>query len=180
MATNFPTSVDSFTTKANNVDTISAANVNDLQDSVVAIETLLGAGALRSTSWSPTFTFETTPPTSISYGANNAGRYCQFGNIVFFTCRLVVSSFVLGSGAGNIRCILPSTSANVAGNWSTVAVRAVSGFATLWPAVGQIPVNTNVCQLLSYTSTAAPTLLTASNVSTSGFEVLFSGFYIHA
>lgn len=180
MATNFPTSLDSYTVKTNNVDTINASHVNDLQDANVAIETLLGAGSLRSTSWSPTFTLETTPPTSVSYAANNAGRYCQFGNIVFFTCRLAVSSFVLGSGAGNIRCVLPSTSANVAGNWSSIAVRAVSGFVTLWPAIGQIPQNTNVAQLLSYSSSAAPTILTASNVSTSGFEVIFSGFYIHA
>lgn len=180
MAADFPTSVKTFTAKTNNVDTIDASIVNDIQDEVTAIETLLGSGSNRSTAWTPSFTFETTPPTSISYGANNSGRFCRFGNIVYFTCRLAVASFVLGSGSGNIRCILPSTSANAAGNWSTVAVRAVSGFATLWPAIGQIPQNTNICQLLSYVNSAAPTILTQANVATTGFEVIFSGWYIHA
>ena len=180
MAADFPTTVKTFTAKSNNVDTIDASHVNDLQDEVNAIETLLGAGSNRSTAWTPSFTFETTPPSSIVYAANNSGRFCKFGNIVYFTSRLAVTSFVLGGGAGNIRCILPSTPANVAGNWSTVAVRAVSGFVTLWPAIGQIPQGTNVCQLLSYVNSAAPTILTHSNVAITGFEVIFSGWYIHA
>lgn len=42
MATNFPSSLDSWTTKSDNVDSIMAAHVNDLQDAVDAIETKLG------------------------------------------------------------------------------------------------------------------------------------------
>lgn len=45
MSTNYPTSLDSYTTKTDNVTTVLAAHVNDLQAAVVAIETLVGAGA---------------------------------------------------------------------------------------------------------------------------------------
>jgi len=43
MSTNFPdTAIDSFTTKTDNVDDVMAADVNNLQDAVVAIETKVG------------------------------------------------------------------------------------------------------------------------------------------
>lgn len=44
MSTNFPTSLDSYTTK-NSGDTISEGHVNDLQDAVVAAETKLGVNS---------------------------------------------------------------------------------------------------------------------------------------
>jgi len=43
----FPTGIDSFTTKVDNVDEIYAADVNGLQNSVVAIETTLGTGSFN-------------------------------------------------------------------------------------------------------------------------------------
>lgn len=43
MSASFPSSVKSFTTKTNNVDTVDASHINDLQDEVAAIETALGA-----------------------------------------------------------------------------------------------------------------------------------------
>lgn len=42
MASSFPTNVDSFTTKQDNVDNVLAAHVNDLQDAVVAAQTKIG------------------------------------------------------------------------------------------------------------------------------------------
>jgi len=42
MATNFPTGLDSYTTKVDNTDSVLAAHVNDLQSAVVAIETKMG------------------------------------------------------------------------------------------------------------------------------------------
>jgi hypothetical protein len=41
MAASFPTSVKSFSTKADNVDDVMASHINDIQDEVVAIETHL-------------------------------------------------------------------------------------------------------------------------------------------
>jgi len=46
MTTNFPLSLDSFTTKIDNLTDVMAADVNNLQDSVLAIENLLGAPPL--------------------------------------------------------------------------------------------------------------------------------------
>ncbi len=43
MAASYPGSIKSFTTKTNNVDTVDAAHINDLQDEVEAIQTELGA-----------------------------------------------------------------------------------------------------------------------------------------
>lgn len=43
MATNYPGSLDSYTTKQDNIDTVSASHINDLQDAVVALETKVGA-----------------------------------------------------------------------------------------------------------------------------------------
>ena len=42
MATNFPTSLDSYTTKIDNTDDVLAAHVNDLQSAVSALETKMG------------------------------------------------------------------------------------------------------------------------------------------
>ena len=42
MSTNYPGGLDSYTTKQDGVDTVAAADINNLQDAVVAIETELG------------------------------------------------------------------------------------------------------------------------------------------
>jgi hypothetical protein len=42
MATSYPNAIDSYTTKTDGVDTVSAAHINDPQDAIVAIETELG------------------------------------------------------------------------------------------------------------------------------------------
>jgi hypothetical protein len=54
MSTNFPASVDSFPVHTDNVnEKVNAATINNLQDSVVAIEQTLGSGSSKPTS-SPT------------------------------------------------------------------------------------------------------------------------------
>lgn len=49
---NFPTSLDSFSTKTDNEDTVAAADVNNLQTAVVAIETKLGINSSAVTTTS--------------------------------------------------------------------------------------------------------------------------------
>lgn len=49
MSTTFPTSVDSYTAKTNGVDTVQAAHINNLQDAVVAIETVLSPTVVAAT-----------------------------------------------------------------------------------------------------------------------------------
>lgn len=54
MTTTYPGATDSFTTKVDGVDDVLASHVNNLQDSVVAIETLVGYPLW--TSWTPVVT----------------------------------------------------------------------------------------------------------------------------
>jgi hypothetical protein len=49
MSTSYPGALDSYTVKVNNVDTVQAGHVNNLQDAVVALETTLGVGAAQPT-----------------------------------------------------------------------------------------------------------------------------------
>jgi microcystin-dependent protein len=45
MATNFPTGLDSYTTKIDNVDAVMAAHVNNIQDAVSALEAKIGVNS---------------------------------------------------------------------------------------------------------------------------------------
>lgn len=178
MATNFPTSIDSYTTKVNNVDTIDAANVNGLQDAMVQVETILGASSRRRTSWTPTLTFETTAPTSITYAtANTGGWYAQFGSLVYMIGRIELSA--ISGGSGNVSISLPVSS--VSGNFSlaSILVNTAANWTTLFPAIGRVNSGAATMRLFSYAAATGHTVLTNSNVSgTSAF--IFTGFYFHA
>lgn len=51
MSTNFPTSIDSYSTKVDAVDDVLASHVNNLQDAIVALETKLAVGAAPIGQW---------------------------------------------------------------------------------------------------------------------------------
>lgn len=177
MAPSFPTSIKSFTTKTNNVDTINASHVNDLQDEVAAIETLLGEASSRRGTWSPVLTFSTTNPTAVTYNANNGGMYAQFGSLVWFSGRLQFDSYT-GSPAGNARISIPSTAANISvAQQSIASMLGISGFVTLWPSTMRITPNSAVGELYAYSSSAASSNLTATHVTSAGVAVVFNGFY---
>lgn len=179
MPTNFPTSLDSFTAKTNNVDTIDASHVNNLQDATLAIETLLGAGSVRRTSWTPEMSFSTTAPTSVTYASNNSGLYAQFGSLVWFTARLDVGAN--SGGTGNLTATLPTASrTDSPAHVLTIAARGASGF-TVWPAFGTITGASGiVAAFVNYSSTAAAATIVRADVSTSAFELRYTGFYFHA
>ena len=50
MATSFPGALDSFPLNTDNVDIVTAADINNIQDAVVAVETILSAGVVAATS----------------------------------------------------------------------------------------------------------------------------------
>lgn len=105
MAADFPSTVKTFTTKANNVDTIDASHVNDLQDEVNAVETLLGASSTRRIAWTPTFTTSGTAGqqfTTVGY-STQTGFYARFGSVIFFTFNLTVNALTVGSASGNLQ-----------------------------------------------------------------------------
>ena len=56
MSTDYPGAIDSFDTHVDNVDDVMAADVNDLNDAVVAIQTELGAQPQVVGTWTPTVT----------------------------------------------------------------------------------------------------------------------------
>lgn len=176
MAPSFPTSVKTFTSKTNNVDTIDASHVNDLQDEVTQVETLLGASSTRRTTFTPTFSAATSAPSTVGYGTSNGGYYAQFGSVVFISCVIDVANFTGGSGnivIGGFPVVAPVISQSVGG-----AARGVSGFSGSWPTQWVMNASTSAASLLSTSSGAAFSILSISNVSTAGFQVRFSGFYL--
>jgi len=177
MPTNFPTSLDTYTTKTNSVDTIDASNVNNLQDSVVAIETLLGASSTRRTTWEPALTYSTTAPTSITYGGSNAGFYARFGSLVYVSARCDIGS--RAGGSGDFRLSLPVATSATANSHNTFSVFANSGFgATAWPSIGITNPNTTYFNLYTYSATAAGTIISTTTAgTTSALNFWFSGFY---
>ena len=177
MATTFPTTVDSFTTRANNVDTIDASHVNNLQDSVVAIETLLGASSTRRTTWEPALTYSTTAPTSITYGTSNAGFYARFGSLVYVSARCEVSA--RSGGSGDFRVSLPIATSATANSHNTFSVFANSGFgATAWPSIAITNPNSTYFNLYTYSATAAGTIISTTTAgTTTALNFWFSGFY---
>lgn len=178
MAADFPTTVKTFTAKSNNVDTIDASHVNDLQDEVNAVETLLGASSARRTAWTPTLTFETTAPTSITYvTANTGGFFSRFGSLVYVIGRIELSA--ISGGSGNVSISLPITS--LSGNFSlaSILVNTATNWTTLFPSIGRVNASAATMRLFSYAAATGHTVVTNANVgATSAF--IFSGFYFHA
>lgn len=95
----FPTTIDSFTTKVDNVDTIAASHINALQTAVVAIETVLGITHRYSLADDVATSF--TPPNNIGvmlvYNRNDIGR--AFGGII--TYRATASNYCYAIAANN-------------------------------------------------------------------------------
>jgi hypothetical protein len=72
MAATFPGGIASFTTKNDTTDVIYAAHINSLQNEVLAIETVLGAAAVRTSTWSGGSSFsQTTNWTTLADRLNN-------------------------------------------------------------------------------------------------------------
>lgn len=175
MTTNFPTTLDSYTTKANNIDTIQAAHVNNLQDAVVAIETLLGADSARRTAWTPSFVWATPGSSSWTYGSTRVGWYAKFGSLVWISA-FVQATPTIGTGSGQLYMTgLPFTLPTTAGGFYPISVSNCSGFTT-YPTNGLIWQNTD--QMRFYRSSNVADTLTTSHVTTgTQFQILLSAFY---
>ena len=183
MATNFPTSLDSFTTKQNNIDTIAAAHVNDLQDSTVAIETLLGASSFRGsalTTWTPAISFA-TPPTggSITY-TQQTGHYARFGGIVWFNGFIVLSSIGTGGAGAATITGLPIASANSGLLFYHPCVTTSSSvFTTNTPTLCRVNNNAATIGVFFNSSTAQAQALSYANFTNTS-NLSFTGWYFHA
>ena len=178
MPTNFPTSIDSYTALVNNVDTISAADVNNPRDAIVAIETLLGASSRRRTSWSPTITFSTSM-TSATYNTSTTGLYARFGSIVYVMGFLGITNITGGNGDFLVNLPVPAATGDSSGFKITFA----TNWTSLFPVVGRM-YTTNAFGVRSYTNTGGFTYLTNTNAGSPSagtpLTLGFSGVYFHA
>lgn len=179
MATNFPNSLDSYSTKQNNVDTIAAAHVNDLQDAVVALETAAGVGALAMTSWIPSLAFVTGTATWTF--SSQFGSYVRVANMVFFTF-FVTGTATWTTTPGQLRLTgLPITVGGVFGVGSNAATTVISvgrcsGFTT-FPTVGLVAFNTTAIDFFR-TSSSADTLTASHMTSGTAVTIVGQGQYI--
>lgn len=183
MATNFPTSLDSFQTKQNNIDTIAAAHVNDLQDSTVAIETLLGASSFRGsalTTWTPAISFATAPTGgSIAY-TTQTGHYARFGGIVWFNGFIVLSSIGTGGGGAATITGLPIASASSGLFFYHPCITTASGlYTTNTPTICRVNNNAATIGIFHNSNTTHIQAITYTNF-TNGSSLSFTGWYFHA
>lgn len=183
MPTNFPGSIDNYTSKTNNVDTIDASHINNLQDAMVAVQTAIGAGAVTRTSWTPVITFETGTLTSVTYtSANTGGWYSQVGKVVLFTVRFEITAISYGTATSNLNVSLPSISSH-SGNFalSSVSVNTATGWTTLFPMVGRVAASSQVMRLYAYASGTGYSIITNTHTGTPSvgtpLALLASGFY---
>jgi len=174
MAADFPTTVKTFTSKTNNVDTIDASHVNDLQDEVNAVETLLGAASLRRTSWTPEFAWATPGTSSWAYGTRG-GYYCKFGSLVYAQ-GYVIATPTLGTGSGQLYIQgLPRNALNATTSYYPIEMSNCSGFTT-YPAKGLLYSNGDIIRLYR-TANVADTLTTSHVTNGTAITVIFSLFY---
>lgn len=183
MPTNFPvTSIDSYTTKANNIDTVAAADVNNLQDAVVAIETAFGVPTYRGsalTTWTPVISFA-TPPTggSISY-TTQTGFYARFGGIIWFTGFILLSSIGTGGGGNASITGLPVTSASSGLFFYHPCVTTVTAWTTNVPTHLRVNSNATTMGIYQGNNTGALTAITYGNFTNTS-NLSFTGWYFHA
>lgn len=177
MAADFPTSVKTFTAKSNNVDTIDASHVNDLQDEITALETLLGAASLRRTSWTPEFAWATPGNSSWSYGTRG-GHYAKFGSLVYAQGYIVgtptIGTPTAATGQLYIQG-LPRNAVNATTAYYPISMSNLSGFTT-YPTNGMLYANSAIIRLYRSTN-VADTLTTAHVTGGTAITVIFSLFY---
>ena len=174
MAADFPTTVKTFTAKSNNVDTIDASHVNDLQEEVNAVETLLGAASLRRTAWTPEFAWATPGTSSWSYGTRG-GYYAKFGSLVYAQ-GYVIATPTLGTASGQLYIQgLPRNALNATTSFYPIAMSNLSGFTT-YPTNGMLYANSAIIRLYRSTN-VADTLTTAHVTGGTAITVIFNVFY---
>lgn len=179
MSTAFPGAIDSFTTKVDQVDIVSAAHVNNLQDSILAVESMLSTGASKVTLWIPGF-FSEAGTNPIPTYSIQSGFYMKVGGFVFVTVALSLSAVV--AGTGNLTVNLPIPVGNYDAAPGGFGIGVTAGFAALQTptSIYAVP-GTSHCLLYArnsadardaISSSVAVTALSASTV------IRFGGFYV--
>lgn len=173
MAADFPTSVKTFTTKTNNVYTIDASHVNDLQDEVNAVETLLGAASSRRTTWTPVVSF-TTSNTGMTY--TSSGFSARFGSMIFLYGEFTITA--KGSASGELRITNAPLVSFTGAPCSFACSFITNTWTTLQPHVARVGSGTQIIDFY-HLSGATWTRISDTHVQTNS-ALRFSGFYFHA
>lgn len=110
--------------------------------------------ALQGSSDNPTATY----PTQI-------GRYCQIGNLCFFSINLVTSTMTKTTLTDVLRISLPVAAASVVSDTKQVASRVENGTAILNGTLGEIASGTQYIQFRNLPLAAGSALLTYALLS---------------
>jgi hypothetical protein len=148
--------------------------VNDLQDEVSAVETLLGAAAVRRTSWTPEFAWSTPGTSSWAYGTRG-GHYSKFGSLVYAQ-GYIIATPTIGTGSGQLYIQgLPRNAINATTAYYPISMSNLSGFTT-YPTNGILYANSAIIRLYRSTN-VADTITTAHVTSGTAITLVFSLFY---
>lgn len=176
MAADFPTSIADFLSYIPAAGKAIPYDVfQNLMDEILAIETVLGAGSVGGTSFTPTIVSAGggTPTYSLQ-----VGRYRRFCGLVQVTGRVTLATFgTLAAGAILIGG-LPVTSVNTADLFGSAVIPYWSNLTTAATNVtGYVPNNGSAIQLnlVAAAVTTVAALTKADLTGTSGF--VFSGIY---
>lgn len=174
MPASFPTSVKTFTTKSNNVNTVNADDINDIQEEINAIETFLGTSPSRRVSWTPAFTWA-TPGTSTWTYSTRGGYVQTIGGLVMASA-YVTGTPTIGTGAGQLYITgLPFDAINASIGFFPISLSNSSGFTT-YPTAGLLYNNSDVIRIYRSTN-VADTLTTAHVTGGTAITMIFSLFY---
>jgi hypothetical protein len=203
MAASYPTSVKSFTTKADAVDLYQAAHINDIQDEVTAIEQDILTNGLTLTSGKIKFPATQVPsagvndlddyeegsftPLILSSGGGTptyttqVGGYTKIGRKVFIHGAVqLATKGTLAAGSVSIGG-LPFTPLNTANLHSAVCIGQVDNMTTgiVWMS-GTIPPNVSAVALNHRVAAAASSTPTTVADIGATLLIIFSGEFITA
>lgn len=129
MAASFPTSIKSFTTKVDLVDSVLAADTNEQSDEITAIETYL-INSIALANWTPTRAVSggTTP----TYTFIDTSRYLRTGKLVeCWITWINTSGGTAGAGSSPVTFTLP-----VAANGVYSLTNSVLGYGYVYESGG--------------------------------------------
>lgn len=174
MATDFPTSIDSFGFTAAAGKGVPYDVLQRAMDAIVAIETLLGAGAAAGTAFTPTIISSGGGAPTYSV---QVARYRRFFGLVHVTGRVTLATFgTLAAGTVTIGG-LPFASVNTTNlpsmaaiNWSALTTAAVH-------VNGYVAPNASAITLNIVTAAAVNTVqMTKADLSATS-DLIFSALY---
>lgn len=127
--------------------------------------------------FTPTLSLGTVGTSSFTYSAQ-VGNYTKIGNVVFFTTRVVLTNFTIGTGSGNVILNgLPFASASGGTNtFSSCSFQNITfGIGVLWYC-GLNSANTSVLSFPGFVTSTGQSILQASGLSNTSI-IQVTGFY---